>query len=191
MIEVFDTAAARRALARRRLRCPDCAAPLAPWGRARTRTVRDRDGVQVTVRPDRARCTGCHATHVVLDAGLLAHRGYTVGVVGRALLAAASGLGHRPIAARLAVPEGTVRGWLRRARGSAGRLREIGVQTTVLLDPDMLPVRRRTDPLTLALDALGAAALALGRRFAREDTDPWARINILTRGRLLALFPTG
>lgn len=191
MIEVLDTVAARQALARRRLHCPDCAAPLRPWGRARTRTVRGRAGDQLTSRPDRARCTGCRATHVVLDAGLLAHRGYSVGVVGHALLAAAAGLGHRPIAARLAVPEGTVRGWLRRARGSARRLHEIGVRTTVLLDPDVLPVVERTDPLTLALDALGAAALALGRRFAREDTDPWARINVLTRGRLLAPFPTG
>jgi hypothetical protein len=75
MIEVFDTAVARRALARRGLRCPDCAAPLRPWGRARTRTVRDRDGGQRTSRPDRARCTGCRATHVVLDAGQMAHRG--------------------------------------------------------------------------------------------------------------------
>jgi transposase-like protein len=146
MIEVFDTAAARQALARRRLGCPGCAAPLRPWGRARTRTVHDRDGEQLTCRPDRARCTGCRATHVVLDAGLLAHRGYTVAVVGQALLAAAGGLGHRPVAARLAVPEGTVRGWLRRVRGSAGRLREIGVQTTVMLEPDLLPTRAYADP---------------------------------------------
>ncbi|SBW29011.1 hypothetical protein FDG2_6321 [Candidatus Protofrankia californiensis] len=190
MIEVFDTAAARQALARRRLRCPDCAAPLRPWGRARSRTVRDRDGGLLTARPDRARCTGCRATHVVLDAGLLAHRGYSVGVVGQALLAAAGGAGHRPVAARLGLPEGTVRGWLRRARSSAPQLHQVGVQTTVLLDPELLPVVERTDPLTLALDALGAAALAFGRRFAREDTDPWARVNVLTRGRLLAPFPT-
>ena len=127
------------------------------------------------------------ASHVVLDAGQLAHRGYTVGVVGQALLAATAGQGHRPIAAYLALPEGTVRGWLRSARGAARRLREIGVQTTVLLDPGVLPVGEHTDPLTPALDALGAAALAFGR----EDTDPWARINVLTQGRLLAPSPTG
>ncbi len=67
MIGVFDPAAARQALARR-LRCPDCGAPLAPWGRARLRTVRDRGGQERT-RPDRARglrsdeicrlCLGC------------------------------------------------------------------------------------------------------------------------------------
>lgn len=191
MIEVFDTAAARQALTRRQLRCPDCAEPLRPWGRARTRTVRDCDGQRLTAHPDRARCTGCGGTHVVLDAGLLPHCGYSVGVVGQALLAAVSGLGHRRIAAKLAVPEGTVRGWLRRVRGAARQLHQLGVQTTVLLDPQVLPDTARTDPLALAVDALGAAALAFGRRFAREGADGWARINVLTRGRLLAWFPTG
>jgi hypothetical protein len=40
MIEVFDTAAARIALARRKLGCPGCGQPLRPWGHARERTVR-------------------------------------------------------------------------------------------------------------------------------------------------------
>jgi hypothetical protein len=127
----------------------------------------------------------------VLDAGLLPHRGYSVGVVGQALLAAATGLSHRRIAAKLAVPEGTVRGWLRRVRSAAGQLYRLGVQTTVLLDPEALPVITRGDPLVLAVDALGAAALAFGRRFARAEADPWARINVLTRGRLLTSFPAG
>jgi transposase-like protein len=191
MIEVFDTAAARQALTQRRLRCPDCAEPLRLWGRARTRTVRDHGGERRTVRPDRARCMGCGVTHVVLDAGLLPHRGYSVGVVGQALLAAAAGLGRRRIAAELAVPEGTVRGWLRRVRRAAGQLYQLGVQTTVLLDPGALPVTTGTDPLVVALDALGAAAQAFGRRFACEGVDPWERINVLTRGRLLASFPAG
>ena len=36
---------------------------------ARERTVRELGGAQLTVRPDRARCTGCIVTQVVLDAG--------------------------------------------------------------------------------------------------------------------------
>jgi hypothetical protein len=40
MIEVFDTAAARAAPARRKLRCPDCGAALRPRGRVRERSVR-------------------------------------------------------------------------------------------------------------------------------------------------------
>lgn len=35
MIEVLDTAAAGRALARRKLPCPGCRQPLPPWGRGR------------------------------------------------------------------------------------------------------------------------------------------------------------
>ncbi|HEX9359451.1 MAG TPA: DUF6431 domain-containing protein [Streptosporangiaceae bacterium] len=69
-----------------------------PCGRARERTIRELGGARVTVRPDRVRCTGCHATHVVLDAGLLPRRAYTASLVGQALVSAAHGRGHRPIA---------------------------------------------------------------------------------------------
>ena len=44
MIEVFDTAAAGIALARRKLGCPGCGKPLRPWGHARERTVPDLHG---------------------------------------------------------------------------------------------------------------------------------------------------
>ena len=74
MIEVFGTAAARIALARRMLGCPGCGQPLRLWGHARERTVRGTGGAPMAIRPDRALCTGCGATHVVLDAGLLPRR---------------------------------------------------------------------------------------------------------------------
>jgi len=191
MIEVLDTAAARQALARRRLPCPDCGQALRPWGRARERTVREPDGATVTARPDRGRCTGCGATHVVLDAGLLPRRAYTAALIGQALIAAALGRGHRLIARDLAVPSSTVRGWIRCARRSADQLRIAGIQAVVALDPDALPARARTDELACALDALGAAAMAMGERFGLQHTSPWARITVLTRGRLLASFPAG
>jgi transposase-like protein len=191
MIEVFDTTAARCALARRKLRCPDCGQALKPWGRARERTIRELGGVPLTVIPDRARCTGCDATHVVLDAGLLPRRAYTAGLIGQALAAAARGRGHRLIARDLAVPHGTVRGWIRRASRSAGQLRAAGVQAVVMLDPDALPARDRLSQLAYALDALGAAALALGGRFSVQHASPWARVTVLTRGQLLNLSPDG
>ena len=103
MIEVFDTTAARIALARRMLGCPGCDQPLRLWGHARERTVRDTGGTPLTIRPDRALCTGCGVTHVVLDAGLLPRRAYAAGLIGQALAASARGHGHRPIAAGLAV----------------------------------------------------------------------------------------
>src|SRR6266849_2012640 len=108
MIEVFDTAAAGIALARRKLGCPDCRMPLRPWGHARERTVRDTGGTLATIRPDRALCPGCKVTHVVLDARLLPRRAYAAGLIGQALAAAALGSGHQRIARDLAVPAGTV-----------------------------------------------------------------------------------
>jgi transposase-like protein len=191
MIEVFDTAAARRALARRKLPCPGCGQALRPWGRARERAIRELGGALRTVRPDRARCTGCGATHVVLDAGLLPRRACTADLIGQALVTAALGHGHRFIAHQLAVPHGTVRGWIRRARRSASQLRITGIRAVVALDPDALPAQVRPDELGSALDVLGAAARAMGERFGLQDTSPWARVTVLTRGRLLAPSPAG
>jgi len=191
MIEVFDTAAARIALACRKPGCPDCGQPLRPWGHARERTVRDLDGALVTVRPDRALCTGCDVTHVVLDAGLLPRRAYAAALIGQALVAAALGSGHRRIAGELAVPAGTVRGWIRGARRSAARLRITGIRTAVAFDQDALPTRVRPDELGCALEHLAATASVLGRRSGPQHTSPWARINVLTRGRLLAMAPAG
>ncbi|MGW3956838.1 DUF6431 domain-containing protein [Streptomyces sp. NPDC004752] len=189
MIEVFDTAAARRALARRLLWCPGCGSPLRPWGQARPRAVRDADGRDLVVRPDRARCTACQATHVVLDAALLPRRAYTVRVIGRALLGAARGQGHRPIAAQLAVPEGTVRSWLRRARQSAHHLWTIGVQAVVALNADALPTREQPNRLAYAIEALVAAAVVGQSQLGTPAVDLWSRITVLTRGQLLVPAP--
>jgi len=191
MIEVFDTPAARIALARGKLGCPGCGQPLRPWGHARERTVRDLDGTLVTVRPDRALCPGCDVTHVVLDAGFLPRRAYAAGLIGRALVAAALGSGHRRIARDLAVPPGTVRGWIRGARRSAAQLRILGIRTVVAYDQDALPAGCRADELGCALEHLGAAAMVTGRRYGLQHTSVWARVNVLTRGRLLAMVPAG
>jgi Domain of unknown function (DUF6431) len=191
MIEVVDVAAARHALAARRLRCPDCAGMLAPWGHASARTVRDLDGTHVSTRPDRARCTACQATHVLLDAALLARRAYTVRVVGHALVRAARGETHREISERLDAPVGTVRGWVRRARRAAHHLWTLGVEALAMLDQDAVPTGERSDPLAAALDALAAAASAVRRRFGSAFAQPWSTITVLTRGRLLAPAPPG
>ena len=189
MIQVFDTGAARRALDRRLLRCPDCREPLKPWGRTRERTVRGRGGAKATFRPDRGRCTGCGATHVILGAGLLPRRAYAAGLIGRALVSSAAGHGHRAVARDLGIPDGTVRGWIRRARRSAGQLREAGVRAVVALDPELLPARALADPLASAFDALSAAAAAIGNRFGLHDAGWWERITVLTCGRLLSQSP--
>ena len=112
---------------------------------------------------------------------------YAAGLTGQALVAAALGRGHRLIARDLGVPHGTVRGWIRRACRSAGQLRAAGVRAVVALDPDALPARILPSELAYALDALGAAAVALGGRFGVQHVSPWARVVVLTRGRLLGL----
>ena len=78
---------------------------------------------------------------MVLDAGLLPRRAYAAGLIGQALVAAALGSGHRRIACDLAVPAGTVRGWIRGARRSAAQLRVTAIRTVVAYDQDALPAR--------------------------------------------------
>jgi hypothetical protein len=128
---------------------------------------------------------------VVLDAGLLPRRAHAADLVGQALVAVALGRGHRRIALELAVPAGTARGWIRSARRSAGQLRAAGVRAVVALDPDALPAGAGPDELACALEALAAAAMAMGARFGLQRTSPWARINVLTGGRLLSMRPAG
>jgi transposase-like protein len=184
VIEVVDAAAGRQALAAGMLRCP-CGGTLRAWGYARSRTVRGLDRAR-QVRPDRARCRSCQVTHVVLAAGVLPHRGYGLDVIGAALLGAARGHGHRVLAARLTVPAATVRSWLRRARTNSEALRRLGVQTVVAVDPELLPTRVGPTRLGEALAALAAAALAVVRRFGRDERDLWPVIAVITGGRLLA-----
>jgi hypothetical protein len=127
----------------------------------------------------------------VLDAGLLPRRAYAAGLIGQALAAAALGSGHQRVARDLAVPADTVRGWIRGARRSAAGLRITGIRAVVAFDQDALPASGRVDELGCALEHLGTAAMVLGRRFGLQHTSPWARINVLTRGRLLAMAPAG
>jgi hypothetical protein len=125
----------------------------------------------------------------VLDAGPLPRRACTADLIGQALVASALGRGHRPIARDLAIPAGTVRGWIRGARRSAARLGVTGIRTVLASGHDELLAWTRTDELGAALEHLAAAALVTGRRFGLEHTSWWARINVLTGGRLLTMAP--
>ena len=87
---------------------------LAGWGRSRLRQLRGPRG-PVGLCPPRSRCTGCRVTHVLLPVTALLRRADTAVVIVSALAAkATSGAGFRRIAADLARPAETVRGWLRR-----------------------------------------------------------------------------
>lgn len=167
------------------LACPGCGARLAGWGRARTRSVRDERGTRV-LTPRRTRCAGCGATHVLLPLLVLARRADAAAVIVAALLAKATGQGHRSIAARLGRPAETVRGWLRcfAARLEPARAVFTSWCRATATDP-VLPGpagNRWAD----AVAALAAAAAALAARFQLGTVALWPAAVVLSTGRLLA-----
>ena len=87
MIVVASPEQAEALLDAGKLGCPGCAGALRPHGYGRIRRVRSLDGAPVTVRPRRARCFSCTATHVLLPAGLVLRRADTAQVIGTALAA--------------------------------------------------------------------------------------------------------
>ena len=165
--------------------CPGCSGRLRPWGYARTRQVRQRGGHRVVlVRPRRVRCGSCRATHVLLPARAGApRRADAIEVIGAALLANAQGRGHRRIAADLALPAATVRGWIRRATEHADDIRADAFEMARQLDP-MLDTPPPTDSrLGDALEALGVAIAAAIRRLG-PIAAPWRLAATITRGLL-------
>ena len=172
----------------RRLRCGALACPcgvgrLAPWGHARRRRVR---GLGV-LRPRRARCSACLVTHVLLAVSGLLRRADAAEVIGAALTLKASGLGHRPIAARLGRAGSTVRGWLRAFAGAAERVRAVFTGLLAELDPMPGPVPPAGSMFADAVAAVGAAAGAARRRLGVVGAvSAWQLASAVTAGRLLA-----
>ncbi|MCA1679424.1 MAG: DUF6431 domain-containing protein [Actinobacteria bacterium] len=140
-----------------RLGCPSCRAVLGPWGHARPRVLRCSIGDR-WLRPRRARCRGCAGTHVLLPDVALLRRQDEVTVIGAAIRAHVGGEGHRRIAARLGVPAGTVRGWLRRVLPAGSGVAD-------------------------ALEAIAVAARAWVLRFGPGDL--WRIVSVLSGGALL------
>lgn len=167
-----------------RLACPGCAGVLAGWGRARARTVRDRDG-EVRVVPRRSRCTGCRATHVLLPVLLLVRRADTASVIGSAVEAKAAGDGHRPIAQRLGRPAATVRGWLRRFAGRVEQVRVVFTLRARALAADPVLPGPAGSGWADAVASVAAAAAAFRARFVRE-VPVWQVAAAVSAARLLA-----
>lgn len=179
-----DPEVVEAALCSGRLAC-GCGARLAPWGYGRGRWLRGAGGELRRQRPRRARCTSCRTTTVLLDDWSLPRRRDTIDVIGAALLAHAQGEGHRPIARRLAVPEGTVRGWLRRARRNAEWLRSWATVIAHDCDPELSPILPTGSPVGDAVEALGTAVSTMKRRLGGERSG-WRAIVAITHGQLLA-----
>lgn len=176
-----DPVEVERRLRRGELRCP-CGGGLAPWGYARRRDVRGVGGL----RPRRARCGVCAATHVLLAVSCLLRRADGVEVIGAALRAKAAGAGHRTIAAQLGRPTSTVRGWLRAFFGNAEAMRSMFTRLLVELDPLTAALPSGSSVLADAVEAIGACAAAARRRLGVVGAvSPWQLASAVTGGRLL------
>lgn len=189
IVVAVDPEVAESDLAAGQIDCPRCGCGLRPWGYARRRMVRGVSG-PVWLRPRRAWCAGCGRTQVLLPASCVPRRRDQAETIGSALLANATGQGHRPIAARLAVPEATVRGWLRRARARAESARHVATRWAHALDANLPAIQPQGSPLADALEAAGAAirgAVLLGITTA----PPWHLLHAVTGGRLLAPARSG
>jgi hypothetical protein len=183
-----DRGVVERQLAEGELECPSCGGVLSGWGHARPRQVRMLAGLDEVLVPRRSRCRqGCGGTHVLLSAQLLSRRADAGAVIGAALEAAAAGAGHRKIAAGLARPASTVRGWLRRF---AGRAEQVRVFFTVLLartSPDPVMPAGAAGPVAAAVSAVAGAAAAVAQRWPAVGQVPvWAAASAASGGLLLA-----
>ena len=114
--------------------CPRCGGVLGGWGYGRARRIA---GLAGPVRPRRARCRACAVTHVLLPVTVLLRRAYAAEWIWAALLARASGWGHRRIGAEIGVPAATVRGWLRRAADRLEAIRAWFVAVAVTAGVDV------------------------------------------------------
>jgi hypothetical protein len=121
---------------------------------------------------------------VLLPDGLLVRRRDEVEVIGGALVAHATGDGHRRIAERLGVPAATVRGWLRRFRLRATAIAAFFTRWALTLAPGSDPPAPTGSPVGDAVEAVGMATRAAVVRFGPGPV--WARAGRLTGGGLLA-----
>ena len=162
--------------------CPACAGGLGPWGFARSRWLRTGEG-SVELRPRRARCRSCKKTHVLLGDIALCRRVDVVAVIGAALVAAARGAGFRRAAELIGRPVTTVRGWLRRARAAAARIREHFTRWAHVLDASLPAIEPAGSVLADAVAVVGVAARAASVVLGPRPGWSWA--SVLSGGRLL------
>lgn len=158
-----------------RVACPVCGGVLGPWGYARHRRMRG-EAASGGFRPLRGRCRSCLVTHVLLPDRYLCRRRDPVGVIGAALEAKARSAGHgaRRIGRRLGVPSFTVRGWLRRFKTNADRVRSHFTVWAYRLDPLGGPIGPAGSGLADAVEAIGVAARAATLRFGPRPAWGWA-----------------
>lgn len=173
-------------LAAGELSCPSCGGVLAGWGRARPRQLRGPHG-PVELCPRRSRCTGCRVTHVLLPVTVLLRRADTAAVIVSALAAKATRrAGFRRIAADLARPAETVRGWLRRFAERAEVVRSMFTVWLRAMDPDPVMPDAAGGVFADAVVAIAAVATAITHRFSLSTVSLAETAVAVSGGRLLA-----
>lgn len=181
-----DVDAVERRLAAGELSCPACSGVLAGWGRARPRQLRGPDG-PVRLCPRRSRCTGCGVTHVLLPVTALLRRADAAGVIVSALAAKASRrVGFRRIAAELARPVETVRGWLRRFAERAEAVRSTFTVWLCAVDADPVMPDPAGGSIADAMTAIAALATVVAHRFVLPVVSLAQTAVAVSGGRLLA-----
>lgn len=179
----IDLVEVERGLLAGEIGCPDCSGGLRPWGSARWRVLRC-SATEVWRRPRRGRCVECGRTHVLLRQDSLVRRRDGVEVIGVALVAKASGDGHRRVADKVGAPASTVRGWFRRFAANAEAVR---VWFTLLahgLDPVLGSISPTGTRVGDAVEAIAVAARAAAVRLG--SVPPWQFAVRASRGGLLS-----
>jgi hypothetical protein len=190
----LDAGAVAADLAAGTLASPSCqVGRLARWGYGRERAVWLRGGRVARLRPPRARCRSWRRTRILLPSWCAPRRADGIEVIGPPAGLAMAGAGHRPVAAALGVPAGTVRGWLRRLRANAGQLRAhaIGELNVLGFYPPGPPSQPAGSPLGDALNALAAAVDCARRNFGHGPQMTWALAGRLGLARFLLPAPAG
>jgi hypothetical protein len=181
-----DVDAVEGRLAAGELSCPACSSVLAGWGRARPRQLRGPHG-PVWLCPRRSRCRGCRATHVLLPVTALLRRADAAAVIVSALAAkAVRRVGFRAIAAELARPAETVRGWLRRFVERAEAVRAVFTVWLRAIDADPVMPDAAGGGFADAVTAIAAVATAITDRFALPEVSLAQTAVAVSGGRLLA-----
>jgi hypothetical protein len=122
-------------------------------------------------------------THVLLPVTVLVRRADAVGVIVAAK--AMRGVGFRVIAAELARPPETVRGWLRRFAERAEAVRSVFTVWLRAVDADPVMPGPAGGGFVDAVSAIGALAEAIGRRFALSKVSLAEAAVAVSGGRLL------
>ena len=181
-----DVNQVERRLAAGELSCPVCSGVLGGWGWARARQLRGPHGV-LALCPRRSRCTACGVTHVLLPVTVLLRRADVAAVIVAALAAKVTRrVGFRVIAAELARPAETVRGWLRRFGERAEAVRSVFTVWLRAVDADPVMPDPAGGGFADAVSAIGALAVAIGRRFVLAEVSLAHTAVAVSGGRLLS-----